>query len=417
MKRKTGNVTCKMLLILLLLGLVVPGISACGSDGSDDKKTDPVEVNISDYCTFVFTGKDSKGTATCNFEGEELFDALMEHPDREEFFEDNEDDLEELIDSVTVELTQKSELSNGDMIPMEVEYDEDLAEDLEIEFLYPDIEVTGLEEPLEYDLFDDVEVTFSGVSPYIDVNTKHDINSPIGYFELDTDKKYYAKGETVVVTADCDPEAKLNTYYIKINSIQKEYIADVEFEFLSDVSLLKDETELYDQIHEQMRDEMNGTLTEYEIILYDLFEMGDVCGEVLFGSDAQVNGQVVIDSAYYLTINPEDFINYHTTQLIIIYKVPISFPCCPEETRYVYFTAILYDVMNDDAGAVTADLTMLDTTWNYGHLEGEAYEKLITEQEGKYQVVAVPVEDIPAFPYEVVIGPAETEETTVETTS
>jgi hypothetical protein len=224
----------------------------------------------------IFTGKDSKGTATCNFEGEELFDALMEHPDREDFFEDNEDDLEELIDSVTIELTRKSELSNGDTIPMEVEYDEDHAEDLEIEFLYPDIEVTGLEEPLEYDLFEDVEVTFSGVSPYIDVNTKHDINSPIGYFELDTDKKYYAKGETVVVTADCDPEAKLNTYYVKINSIQKEYIADVEFEFLSDVSLLKDETELYDQIHEQMRDEMNGTLTEYEIILYDLFEMGDV---------------------------------------------------------------------------------------------------------------------------------------------
>lgn len=419
MKKKPGIFTIKLILLFLVAGLVFPGLFGCQSGGIFGKKTtksERVEVNIPDYCTFVFEGRDAKGKVTFEFRSDDLFTALLEHPDRAEFFEDNEEELEELIDSVTVSLTQKSDLSNGDTIPMEVAYDEDLADELKIDFLNPGAVVAGLEEPLEYDLFDDVEVTFTGVSPYIKVKTKHDSGTPVGYYKLSTDKKYYAKGETVVLTADCDPEYILQYRYVKVERTQNEYVADSEYEYLSDVSLFKDSPELFDPIHEQMRDEMNEKLTTYEIILYDYFDMDDICGGVLFGASAVVNGQATVDSAYYLTINPENYFDYQTTQLILIYKVPISFPRCPDAgVRYVYFTAILDDVVNDDSGSVTGDFETLNTGWYNGKFEGEAYEKLIVGQQDKYQVVTVPLDDIPDFPYEVVIGHPETGETTATT--
>lgn len=149
MKSKTSKIAVMTLIILLVSVIVFPGISGCRSAGSDDKKsekTNQVEVNLLDYYAVSFDGKNTEGTFICRFLGDLLLTELKDHPDRGDFFEDNEDDLEALIDSIKIKLTKNSALSNGDMIPLEVEYDEDLAEELEIVFLYPDIKVTGLEE-------------------------------------------------------------------------------------------------------------------------------------------------------------------------------------------------------------------------------------------------------------------------------
>lgn len=419
--KKNSGIFSRVLFLALIFSVVSLSVSACqpGKDGKKSKKDTQVEVSIPDYCTFEFNGRDTEGTGECQFKGDDLFDELMDHEDRGEFFEDNEDDLEELIDSVTVSLTQTSGLSNGDMIPLEIEYDEDLAEDLDIEFAMPDVEVSGLEEPVEYDPFDDIEVSFSGASPYITVETDHPLSTAIGYYELDTGKEYYKEGESVVITADCDPEYQLEYNFINVVSTQKEYVAHTGQEYLSDISLFPDATDIFDYIHEKMRDEMNKTLNEYEIALYDFLNLDEEIGTDLFGVSAVADGQVTVDSAYYLTIKPDIYSGYQTvTQLVLIYKVPVSFPACPEAgVRYFYFTAVLCDIMNDDTGSVTADLEGLETTWYNGKLEGEAYETLIAGQQDEYDAVSIPVEDIPYFPYEVVIGTSETEETAATQTT
>lgn len=420
MKKKTGFCASRLLLILIMAGLMIPVLSGCRSDKKDGKKSAGVEVNIPDYCTFVFKGRNAEGKATCDFRSDDLLEALLDHPDRGEFFEDNEDDLEELIESVEVSLTQKSDLSNGDTIPMEVEYDEDLAAELKIDFLNPGAVVTGLEEPEVFDPFEEVEVTFTGVSPYIKVKTNHSMNTPIGYYHLETDKKYYTEGETVILTADCDPEQLLENRFVKVERTQNEYIAHVDYTYLSDVSLFKNSPELFDPIHEQMRDELTNTLTTYEIILYDEFDLDDEFGVQLFGTSADVGGPVTVDSAYLLTINPENYRDFCcATQLVMIYKVPISFPKCPEAgLRYFYFTATLDNLFFDESGSVTGDFETLKTSWYNGRFEGEAYEKLIVGKQDKYQFVEVPIENIPEFPYEVVIGSKDTGETTTgETTA
>lgn len=136
-----------MSLIMILVSVIVfPGVSGCQSGKTDDKKSDKTnqfEVDLTDYYALLFEGKDSEGTVLARrFLGDTLLSELKAHPEQGEFFEDNEEDLQKLIDSIKITLTKTSGLSEGEMIPLEVEYDEELAEELGIVFLYPDVRVS-----------------------------------------------------------------------------------------------------------------------------------------------------------------------------------------------------------------------------------------------------------------------------------
>ena len=149
-KSKTKRIAVMTLICLLVSVIVFPGISGCRSEKSDDRKSEKanqVEINLLDFYLVGFEGKDSEGTVwSSKLMGDLLLTELKAHPDQGEFFEDNEKDLQELIDSIKIKLTKTSALSDGEMIPLAVEYDEDLAEELGIVFLYPDVRAHGFSE-------------------------------------------------------------------------------------------------------------------------------------------------------------------------------------------------------------------------------------------------------------------------------
>jgi len=147
-------------------------------------------VDLNKYMTIEVTGYDSRGTAKYTF-------------DRKSFIEDYSDKIkinskkssdtaslglmldmspaELLLDScVKYELDKSKELSNGDVVTLKWNCEDNLAkENFNVKLKYSDIKhkVSELKEVDKFNPFDYVEVSFSGISPNVKVTITQIMNS------------------------------------------------------------------------------------------------------------------------------------------------------------------------------------------------------------------------------------------------
>lgn len=182
----------------LLTGALVLGsvwmLAGCGS----------TEVDLSQFVEVEFEGVDGKGSVlSYKMNEDELDDALSDA---------NEDmskrERQKLIDSIELELEKNSsKLSNGDKVKVGIEWSERKAEKYDIVFTgdEKEVKVSGLKELEEIDAFKDIEIKYSGVSPFVQVSVKNNSKNEFlkeCYYsvEYESDEYYTGVGKEFEIT-------------------------------------------------------------------------------------------------------------------------------------------------------------------------------------------------------------------------
>lgn len=378
-------------LALILTVVIAAGLSGCGVLSLFEKAD--VMVDLSQYVKVTVDGINGKGKADVQFDSDTLLKDLMNNPDKKTDLEKNKDDVETFVDTISVGLSRWSSLGNGDNIAFEVEYDKDLARELRIGFKkMDDFKVRGLALYLDYDPFSDVAVTYSGVSPFIQVDVKYK-SSPDTHMDITftADKEYYERGEPVILTAEYDEADLLNTYSVKIAKTENTYTAESEYAYIKDPSALYTMTDMFDYIYGDFQKYITSELADGTLWV-------DIPDHV---TDSTVQaGDITIDSAYYLFTKNEDGYGFidSTSKFVMIVKVPYAYREDPDAgVQYRYLAIALPDIRLDADNKPVVSYSDLF----YGFPQPErttVFDNNVQKYSYDYDVTEIPVQDLPAFP-------------------
>lgn len=138
-------------------------------------------------------------------------------------------------------------LSNGSVLQLNCTYDKELADELKIEVtkIQTEVNISGLPTVSvirRERLFDDLEVSFSGVSPNLVISMKNNSDHPfIGHigFEILNPKEFYSDGDEVIVRANFNEDLTEQTHFVVDSPVQdcvKCYFAEANSEYVSSSS-------------------------------------------------------------------------------------------------------------------------------------------------------------------------------------
>ncbi len=188
--------------------------------------TRPLSISLDAYLTVEFSGYDTIGTAAFHFD-EESFCA--DYADKISY--EGEEPLGELVsgevaceilvqDCIDGELSEVSELSNGDTVVFTWDCDDATAErDFGVRLDYEDvsIQVIGLEAADVVDPFEDVELVVDGIAPFGEATLVNHSSAPYAGdipFEMDTYENL-DNGATVTVSIPQVDSDAMRTYYLQ----------------------------------------------------------------------------------------------------------------------------------------------------------------------------------------------------------
>jgi hypothetical protein len=235
------------------------------------------KIDLADYTEVSFSGYDTYGKATIQFDEEALLTDLEKKAknikkssdvDLEDYdWSDLMSDIGgltgyyELCEDLDWTLDKDSNLSNGDEVTVSYTFNNDVAKKYGIKFVGKDktFEVSGLEEIREVDPFADVTVDFSGTAPdvYAEVvNNSSDEAVESLYFYLDKSSGI-SKGDTVVVSVEYDEDYLLEEYGCKLTSTSKEFTCDSVDAYITDGN------DIGDTVLEQMQSQSQDTIEAY----------------------------------------------------------------------------------------------------------------------------------------------------------
>ena len=200
----------KQMLLACMLGIVVFALSGCGS----------TTIDLNKYVTIEAEGYDSMGTVKCTFDGEAFekdydgkIKANVKSSDGGTAAEIalelglGEEVVDVFLDyCVYYQLDKRSELSNGDVVNLKWDCeDEDAKKYFNVQLKYSDIPYTvkGLTEVGTFDPFEYVSVEFSGASPTgtAAISQNYD-KAEMQYISISADKSSgLSNGDKVTVTA------------------------------------------------------------------------------------------------------------------------------------------------------------------------------------------------------------------------
>lgn len=184
-------------------------------------------VKLATLAKVEFTGFNGDGTATVTVD-DDAVDELMssvkkEHEEAWFQTDDVEDgDYARFRQSLSFSLPRSTELSNGETVNVIATCDEQLAKKLKIEVTDKtgEIAVSGLDEVKRISLdevFDQLNVTFAGVSPAITVSLQNTSPQPLVsrmIFEIVDAKEFYSEGDTISIRASYSDDIARETGYI-----------------------------------------------------------------------------------------------------------------------------------------------------------------------------------------------------------
>lgn len=183
-------------------------------------------MDISEYFSVSYEGYNTKGFAAVTVDEKKLNEtmALVKDDYKTALFhteECSDTDYDCFLKSISAKVENAENLSNGSKFTIRYYYDEALAKKLKIKVLSKNEEVTvsGLATAAfleKEDLFQDVEVSFGGISPNITMKvTNHSTNAFIRsmVFNPEEFKEYYSAGDVVRIRAYFSEEECLRQNY------------------------------------------------------------------------------------------------------------------------------------------------------------------------------------------------------------
>ena len=330
------------------------------------------DVDLSKYFKVTFEGADGYGEATVDFDETKLYKDMCEASKKFDKIYSGSGNVSDKARSnyrkmkdIDYYLDKDSELSNGDKVKLKVEFDNEAANDLGINFVLSKSEYTAadLTAVKEVDPFEGVTVTFEGTSPsvYADIE-KPDTEEyyDVLYFSTKGDDYYFAKGDTVTVVAETyyDEAYIAKNYGVKFTQTEKDYVVENVDAYI----------ESMDEIKDTALDAMK-TATETAVTSY--FDYYDT---YLTSSDMKYEG------LYFLKATDEE--SWNPNKTYIVYSATVASKDKEFKKQTVYFTICFEDILLKADGSQTIE-TNLDYIDRYD-IKGETD---IEFDDGWYRVI------------------------------
>lgn len=125
-------------------------------------------INLSKYIIVTIDGLDGHASSKAVLDDVGIYNALA----GSDATDADKAQYTDFVNSIKYTLDNQSDLSNGDTVKVNVTYDETLADklDLDIGSTTKIVDVSGLEDGQELDVFANIQVIISGVSPFVYVS-------------------------------------------------------------------------------------------------------------------------------------------------------------------------------------------------------------------------------------------------------
>lgn len=159
--------------------------------------TESNKIDLTDICSVKVDGLDTQGTASCQIDDKKLETILISK--KVDAFRGNA-----FINSMKCNLSKRDNLKNGDKITATITYDETVARQLNLSFKNTEIkiEVSGLAMGKEVDVFKDLKVSYTGVSPDGNVSLVNNSSDPfVSIVTFKSSKDKVANGDKIIVEA------------------------------------------------------------------------------------------------------------------------------------------------------------------------------------------------------------------------
>ena len=182
----------------------------------------PKTIVIDDYIEISVNGYDGYATASISIDKDAIFEKVAKKADSQTLL------YGRIYDVVDVDLDKYNELSNGDVIQLELDVDEAYFESLgyKIKLKKNIYTVTDLPEAKTLNPFKHLEITYEGYDPYVRpilTNTAEDssIASNISFY---TDTYYVSEGDEFTVQASVNKDLFFDKGYV-VETENKTYTA------------------------------------------------------------------------------------------------------------------------------------------------------------------------------------------------
>ena len=185
----------KTIICVGLAGLLLIAGAGCGKIGAKEPQT----IDLNSYIDYEIEGYSTKATLTYTIRYDDIIDD----------FELEDVAASRLEKKITGTWSKMTYLANGDEVTFEWTVDADsIEEKYNVEFEAEDlkVEVKDLDEMPEYDPFEYVEVSFSGMDGNGDATIDVGDNNPLPdvCYRFDTSSYYLSNGDEITVTAYCN---------------------------------------------------------------------------------------------------------------------------------------------------------------------------------------------------------------------
>ncbi len=390
------------------------------------------EVNLNDYVNVEYEGYDSMGTAVVTFDYKALkkdFKEVLElTKDGEKEREDLEDEAKDhdygksvpelLAACLDGNLDNTDDLSNGDTITFVWDIDEEQIERLfKCDIVYSEIEfeVDSLEEVPTVDLFEGVNLSFTGTSPFVDVRVDGFSSDLWKYdglsFRLSPDSYYGLKnGDTIKIVAEVDGESDINRYFIENYEVVPEAL-EMEFTVEGLGSYVMSASELSEETLDKMKEVVEDEIASY-VAPWNTAKDRRLVGSEFIGTIIRTRKEGVGGEAETITLiyrcDCALYFNYKRSEGYFEEIVPFYFPVTfknvtilPDGTQSVNLSdhSISYDKFNihEDTPWLLMDSNSFDFK-GYEDLDS-LFSKYVTENLDRYDYEdTVHDTEIPEYP-------------------
>lgn len=348
--------------------LLVIALGGCGKQ----------KMDITQFIDVRFSGIDGKAAATVKFD----FPAL------EEVLTFGKDDITpaEAAAIIALEASMECEadisegLSNGDSIKISIFWDKEAAKKCGVVFTGNEmtIEVTGLKEAEEIDIFADMEITYSGIAPEGTVKIEAEDFNVIRF--IVTPDSHLRNGDTITVTAEADWEKFEEKGYIVTNR-EKTFTVEGLDAYIWEYSQFGEDilTEMDSAARELISERLSEDYT-YKTLMHP--------NEWLIGETLIVNeiSGVEQELSWLLCMKDEAYDGWNwgaaKNQIYILYAVTAKDNLNPDG-KTTYFAVYFSDMIMRNTGEIEVNISEPKIYASYDSVE-DAYADIVTYNSNNY---------------------------------
>lgn len=170
------------------------------------RTTSEDKLILSRYVFVTFDGFDGMATASAVLDDVGIYTGLSGSDAKEE----DRLKYKDFVDSITYTIDKTKDVSNGDVLTVNVEYDETVADRLKIKVdgLSRTVQVSGLETGTKLDVFGDIKIITGGISPYVYVTyTNESEDKYLASLEYDISRTSgLSIGDEIIIRCNIDTE-------------------------------------------------------------------------------------------------------------------------------------------------------------------------------------------------------------------